>query len=168
MGNSCFKNEPTYARYHSNTKNNEPNLDNVVGSLLEMDPSLQDRDEGVTKINSWIEEIGPEMCMSPEHLEISRWKCIKYWEAQHTCDIYGNEYSSGLKLTGSCVRFYFEKRLDGSPPRLVIEHYGRSVNMPNNESKLLSTWAHNLRNSFRRKNKTLKIFSNDSAGDKSL
>ncbi len=128
MGNfCCFQREPSYARYHSNLKDVEPDLDNVLGSILEMDPSLADREEGVAKINSWIEESAPDIQMSPEHFEISRWKCIKYWEAQHVTDVYGADYSmQGSKLTGSCVRFYFEKRPNGEAPRLVIEHCGRS------------------------------------------
>ena len=123
----CFQDQPTYARYHSNTREVEPDLENVVGSILEMDPTLQDREEGVAKINSWISEVAPEVQISAEHLEINRWKCIKYWEAQHVSDIYGAEYNvQGLKLTGSCVRLYFERKHDGSLPRLVIEHCGRS------------------------------------------
>eukprot|EP00794_Sanderia_malayensis_P012751 gene12751-14058_t len=129
MGNNlcCVHGEPSYARYHSNFKDIEPDLDNVLGSILEIDPSLADREEGVNKINTWIEESGPDISMSPEHFEISRWKCIKYWEAQHVTDVYGADYSmQGTKLTGSCVRFYFEKRPNGEVPRLVIEHCGRS------------------------------------------
>ena len=157
MGNSvtkCWETQPTYARYHSNSKDNVPDLENVVGSLLEMDPSLQDREEGVTKINSWIEEISPEIRMPPEHLEISRWKCIKYWEAQHVSDMYGNDYATGIKLTGSCVRFYFERKHDGSTPRLVIEHCGRSVHLQNT-TKCLPLWMQNVKllswHPFRRK-----------------
>lgn len=148
MGNSlckCRETQPTYARYHSNSKDNEPDLENVIGSLLEMDPGLQDREEGVAKVNSWIEEISPEISMSPEHLEISRWKCIKYWEAQHASDIYGNDHGTGLKLTGSCVRFYFEKKHDGTVPRLVIEHCGRSVRVQNNHAKCLPMWMKNVK-----------------------
>ena len=128
MGNcNCLQRGPSYARYHANTKDIEPDLENVIGSILEIDPSLADREEGVAKINSWIEESAPEITMSSENFEISRWKCIKYWEAQHVTDVYGAEYSmQGTKLTGSCVRFYFEKRQNGEIPRLVIEHCGRS------------------------------------------
>ena len=147
MGNcqcACIGREPSYARYHSNSKDTEPDLENVIGSILEMDPSLLDREEGVTKLNSWIEEISPEISMSPEHLEISRWKCIKYWEAQHVSDVYGAEYTTaGAKLTGSCVRFYFERRHDGEVPRLVIEHCGqRSVNFRDRVNKRwVLTWT---------------------------
>ena len=68
MGNSnasCCKRQSSYARYESNSKENEPDLEHVIGSLLELDPSLQDREEGVAKINSWIEEIAPDIAMSP-------------------------------------------------------------------------------------------------------
>lgn len=139
MGNyCCFHREPSYARYHSNTKEVEPNLENVIGSILEMDPSLADREEGVTKINGWIEESAPDLSMSHEHLEISRWKCIKYWEAQHVMDVYGVDYTvQDTKLTGSCVRFYFEKR-HGEIPRLVIEHCGRTeVQL---KDRVMHTW----------------------------
>jgi len=149
MGNNvvCWKKQPSYARY-SNSKENEPDLENIIGSLLEMDPSLQDREEGVTKVNSWIEEISPDISMSPEHIEISRWKCIKYWEAQHASDIYGNDNSSGVKLTGSCVRFYFEHKLDdGDIPRLVIEHCGRTVQVRNNRANSIPYWLSNVKTS---------------------
>lgn len=146
MGNGlcCCGEEPSYARYHSNQKENDVDLENILGSILEMDPSLQDREEGVIKINSWIDEVSPDTQMSPEHMEISRWKCIKYWEAQHTNDIYGSDYLTGLRLTGSCVRFYFEKKEDGTSPRLVIEHCGRSVNVLDKQSKCLPKWIRNL------------------------
>eukprot|EP00795_Rhopilema_esculentum_P005108 gene5108-228_t len=145
MGNClCFEREASYARYHANTKDIEdiePDLDTVIGSILEIDPSLADREEGVAKINSWIEESAPDINMSPENLEISRWKCIKYWEAQHVTDVYGAEYSmQGSKLTGSCVRFYFEKRQNGEIPRLVIEHCGRS-NELQFKDRMRHTWS---------------------------
>ena len=146
MGNcQCCGQQPSYARYHSNNKENEVDLENILGSILEMDPSLQDREEGVTKINCWIEEVSPEIAMSPEHLEISRWKCIKYWEAQHSSEMYGNDYATGLKLTGSCVRFYFEKKNDGTSPRLVIEHCGRSVHVQDDTSKCIPQWVRNIK-----------------------
>lgn len=145
MGNChCFKREPSYARYRANAKDIEdiePDLETVIGSILEIDPSLADREEGVAKINSWIEESAPEINMSPENLEISRWKCIKYWEAQHVTDVYGAEYTlNGTKLTGSCVRFYFEKRQNGELPRLVIEHCGRS-NEIQFKDRMRNTWS---------------------------
>jgi len=149
MGNcQCCGEEPSYARYHSNQKENELDLENILGSLLEMDPSLQDREEGVVKINSWIEEVSPEIAMTPEHLEISRWKCIKYWEAQHSVDMYATDYAPGVKLTGSCVRFYFEKKhVDGScsSPRLVIEHCGRSVHVQDTTCKYIPNWARQIK-----------------------
>ena len=145
----CCGGEPTYARYHSNSKYNVNGvtLDNILGSILEMDPSLLDREEGVTKINSWIEEVAPDTAMSPEQVEISRWKCIKYWEAQHSSEMYGNDYAtSGVKLTGSCVRFYFEKPAEGATcPRLVIEHCGRSVQVQEEERRrCLPAWIRRL------------------------
>jgi len=145
MGNcQCIQREPSYARYRANAKDIEdiePDLETVIGSILEIDPSLADREEGVTKINSWIEESAPEISMSPENLEISRWKCIKYWEAQHVTDVYGAEYTlNGTKLTGSCVRFYFEKRQGGETPRLVIEHCGKS-NEIQFRDRMRQTWS---------------------------
>lgn len=145
MGNcQCLKREPSYARYRANAKDIEdiePDLETVIGSILEIDPSLADREEGVAKINAWIEESAPEIYMSPENLEISRWKCIKYWEAQHVTDVYGAEYTlQGSKLTGSCVRFYFEKRQNGELPRLVIEHCGRS-NEIQFKDRMRNTWS---------------------------
>lgn len=145
MGNCvCCGEQPSYARY-SNNKENEVDLENILGSILEMDPSLQDREEGVTKINSWIDEVSPEIAMSPEHLEISRWKCIKYWEAQHSSEVYGNDYATGLKLTGSCVRFYFERKPDGTSPRLVIEHCGRPVHVQDESNKCIRRWVKNIK-----------------------
>ena len=146
MGNChCFKREPSYARYRANAKDIEdiePDLETVIGSILEIDPSLADREEGVAKINSWIEESAPEIGMSPENLEISRWKCIKYWEAQHVTDVYGAEYTlQGTKLTVSCVRFYFEKRQSGETPRLVIEHCGRSDNEIQFKDRMRHSWS---------------------------
>ena len=145
MGNcQCIKREPSYARYRANAKDIEdiePDLETVIGSILEIDPSLADREEGVTKINSWIEESSPEISMSPENMEISRWKCIKYWEAQHVTDVYGAEYTlQGTKMTGSCVRFYFEKRQVGETPRLVIEHCGRSDDVQFKD-RVRRTWS---------------------------
>ena len=84
----CCTTQTPYARYNGKLEN-ELDLENVLGSLLEMDPSLQDREEGVTKINNWIDEISTEIQMKGPQLEISRWKCIKYWEAQHVSDVYG-------------------------------------------------------------------------------
>ena len=52
----CCTTQTPYARYNGKLEN-ELDLENVLGSLLEMDPSLQDREEGVTKINNWIDEI---------------------------------------------------------------------------------------------------------------
>lgn len=172
MGNSnasCCKRQSSYARYESNSKENEPDLEHVIGSLLELDPSLQDREEGVAKINSWIEEIAPDIAMSPEQLEISRWKCIKYWEAQHLSDIYETDRSMGIKLTGSCVRFYFERKLDDGPiPRLVIEHCGRSVQLKNGRARTIPAWLSNLKayilRPFRR-NQSFDSDSNSNGGE---
>uniref|UniRef100_A0A7M5XII1 Uncharacterized protein n=1 Tax=Clytia hemisphaerica TaxID=252671 RepID=A0A7M5XII1_9CNID len=148
----CWMSQPPYARYHSNSKvENEVDLENVLGSLLEMDPSLQDREEGVGKINSWIEEISSEIQMSGPQLEISRWKCIKYWEAQHVSDIYGNG-KEAVKLTGSCVRFYFENsHKEDVLPRLVIEHCGKTLQIKSRRhsksksSKAVPIWMKNIR-----------------------
>lgn len=140
----CWLSQPPYARYHSDAKENELDLENVVGSLLEMDPCMQDRDEGVSKINTWLEEIAPDISMSPPQLEISRWKCIKYWEAQHTSDIYGNDHATGLKLTGSCVRFYFESVNGSSAPRLVIEHCGKSLQLKEKSGKSIPMWVQTM------------------------
>lgn len=173
MGGSvtkCWLSQTPYARYQTNSKENDVDLDHVVGSLLEMDPSMQDRDEGVAKINVWLEEITPEISMSPPQLEISRWKCIKYWEAQHTSDIYGgNDHATGIKLTGSCVRFYFENLNPSSAPRLVIEHCGKSLQLEDsNNLKHVPMWIQNIKLSkwklFRKTNSASVIRQNDSLG----
>lgn len=130
VSTKCWRSQPPYARYQSNSKlENELDLENVLGSLLEMDPAMQDRDEGVSKINTWIDDISAEIHMSGPQLEISRWKCIKYWEAQHVSDVYSSK-DQGLKLTGSSVRFYFENtHQEDTLPRLVIEHCGKSLQL---------------------------------------
>ena len=157
----CCCKQPSSTRYHSNSKDNGVDLDNILGSLLEMDSSLLDREDGVTKINSWIDEVSPDIVMSPEQVEISRWKCIKYWEAQHSSEVYSNDYSTGVKLTGSCVRFYFEKEHErttsrtsstsstSTSPRLIIEHCGRSESIEVEEEKhscvprwIRESWIH--------------------------
>lgn len=149
----CCTTQTPYARYQSNNVKieNELNLENVLGSLLEMDPSLQDREEGITKINNWIDEISAEIKMNGPQLEISRWKCIKYWESQHVSDVYGKGRElAASKLTGSCVRFFFENpNQPDITPRLVIEHCGKSlqVNSERRSSKAtVPMWIKNLKN----------------------
>ena len=144
----CCTTQTPYARYNGKLEN-ELDLENVLGSLLEMDPSLQDREEGVTKINNWIDEISTEIQMKGPQLEISRWKCIKYWEAQHVSDVYGKG-KEAAKLTGSCVRFFFENSHQPDiAPRLVIEHCGKSLQI--NEKRRSSTkvglpmWIKNIK-----------------------
>lgn len=105
-----------YARYQSD---NEVDLDNIVGDLLELDPIQTDRDAGIHKINAWMDSISPQLSLPPSHIGISSAKCIKYWEAVVA--------KPTAKLSGSFVRFSFERRPNGELPRLLIEHKGRSV-----------------------------------------
>ena len=108
---------PRYARYQSDDV--DVDLENIVGDLLELDPLQYDRESGTEKINSWIDGTIPHVGMPPSFIAISRAKCIKYWQVLQT--------KPAAKLSGSFVRFSFEKRPNGELPRLLIEHKGKSV-----------------------------------------
>ena len=116
----CY--EPTsaantrYARYQSD---NDVDLDNIVGDLLELDPIQTDKEVGTQKINVWMDSMAPQLQLPPSHIGISNAKCIKYWEAVQA--------KPTAKLSGSFVRFSFERRPNGELPRLLIEHKGRSL-----------------------------------------
>lgn len=108
---------PRYARYQSDDI--DVDLENIVGDLLELDPLQYDRASGTEKINAWIDGAIPHVGMPPSFIAISRAKCIKYWQVLQT--------KPAAKLSGSFVRFCFEKRQNGELPRLLIEHKGKSV-----------------------------------------
>ena len=99
----CY--EPTsaantrYARYQSD---NDVDLDNIVGDLLELDPIQTDKEVGTQKINVWMDSMAPQLQLPPSHIGISSAKCIKYWEAVQA--------KPTAKLSGSFVRFSFERR----------------------------------------------------------
>lgn len=107
---------PRYARYQSDDI--DVDMENIVGDLLELDPLQYDKDSGIEKINSWIDGI-LYVGMPPSFVAISRAKCIKYWQVLQT--------KPAAKLSGSFVRFCFEKRPNGELPRLLIEHKGKAV-----------------------------------------
>ena len=94
-------------------------MENVVGDLLELDPLQYDKESGTEKINAWIDGTVPQIGLPPSFVAISRAKCIKYWQVLQT--------KPTAKLSGSFVRFCFEKRPNGELPRLLIEHKGKSV-----------------------------------------
>lgn len=132
---SCLQYEspgsPTrYARYRCD---DDVDLENIVGDILELDPILYDKDNGAMRIGAWIDGIIPLMGLSQSFIAISRAKCIKYWQAVQ------NKPTS--KLSGSFVRFSFEKRPNGEMPRLVIEHKGKSliVRSPSERDRMNST-----------------------------
>ena len=108
---------PRYARYQGD--DNDVDLDNIVGEFLELDPLQNDKENGTEKINSWIDAAILQVGMPPSFVAISRAKCIKYWQVLQT--------KPAAKLSGSFVRFCFEKRPNGELPRLLIEHKGKSV-----------------------------------------
>ena len=118
---SCFQYEtpgsPTrYSRYQSD---DDIDTENLVGDVLELDPILYDKDNGAMRIGAWIDGIIPLVGMSQSFVAISRAKCIKYWQT-----VQGKPTA---KLSGSYVRFSFEKRPNGELPRLLIEHKGKSL-----------------------------------------
>jgi len=94
-------------------------MENIVGDLLELDPLQYDKESGTEKINSWIDGSIHPVGMPPSFVAISRAKCIKYWQVLQT--------KPAAKLSGSFVRFCFEKRPNGELPRLLIEHKGKSI-----------------------------------------
>ena len=108
---------PRYARYQSDDI--DVDMENVVGDLLELDPLQYDKESGTEKINAWIDGTVPQIGLPPSFVSISRAKCIKYWQVLQT--------KPTAKLSGSFVRFCFEKRPNGELPRLLIEHKGKSV-----------------------------------------
>lgn len=108
---------PRYSRYQSDDI--DVDLENIVGDLLELDPLQYDKENGIEKINSWIDGSVLPVGMPPSFVAISRAKCIKYWQVVLT--------KPAAKLSGSFVRFCFEKRSNGELPRLLIEHKGKSL-----------------------------------------
>ena len=108
---------PRYSRYQSDDV--DVDMENIVGDLLELDPLQYDKEIGIEKINSWIDAVVLHVGMPPSFVAISRAKCIKYWQVLQT--------KPAAKLSGSFVRFCFEKRPNGELPRLLIEHKGKSV-----------------------------------------
>ena len=107
---------PRYARYQSD---DDVDMENIVGDLLELDPIQYDKEGGTEKINAWIETTVPQVGLPQSFAAISRAKCIKYWHVVQT--------RPAAKLSGSFVRFCFEKRPNGDLPRLLIEHKGKAV-----------------------------------------
>ena len=122
---------PRYARYQSND-DIDVDMDNILGDLLELDPLQYDKEGGIEKINSWIDGAILHVGMPPSFVAISRAKCIKYWQVVQT--------KPAAKLSGSFVRFCFEKRPNGELPRLLIEHKGKSliVRSPEDRNKIKS------------------------------
>lgn len=118
---------PRYARY---TADSDVDYDKIVGDLLELDPIQFDKETGTAKISTWIESIIPIAGLPQSFIAISQAKCIKYWQAIQS--------KPAAKLSGSYVRFLFEKRPNGELPRLLIEHKGKSVivRSPREHSKL--------------------------------
>lgn len=108
---------PRYARYRGD--DNDVDLENIIGDLLELDPLQYDKESGMDKISHWIDAATVQVGMPPSFVAISRAKCIKYWQVLQT--------KPASKLSGSFVRFCFEKRPNGELPRLLIEHKGKSV-----------------------------------------
>ena len=106
---------PRYARYRANT-DTDVDLENIVGEILDLDPVLCDPESGMLRINKWIDEISPLLESLPVHIEVSRSKCLKYWQAQKNKD--------ASKLSGSSIRFCFEKQPEDEVPRLLIDHRG--------------------------------------------
>ncbi|EDO39723.1 predicted protein [Nematostella vectensis] len=107
---------PRYAKY---TADSDVDFDKIVGDLLELDPIQFDRETGMSKIRIWIESIIPIAGLPQSFIAVSQAKCIKYWQAIQS--------KPAAKLSGSYVRFLFEKRDNGELPRLLIEHKGKSV-----------------------------------------
>ena len=118
---------PRYARY---TADSDVDYDKIIGDLLELDPIQYDKETGIAKISTWIESIIPLSGLSQSFIAVSQAKCIKYWQAIQS--------KPAAKISGSYVRFLFEKRPNGDLPRLLIEHKGKSVivRSPREQSKV--------------------------------